>query len=166
MDIKNSPNNRLLGKGFAEMGFGHLDNAVPLGEELSLEVFDANVPEVLENLRTTQQPGTSQEVRGKMATPFFLCDLFSVGFGKAVDIQSGCIVCFRCFRRGCRRQIGILARQTCVNARKPCLSRYISRHVRDIFCSFFQRYTSFTCLLFLASCLKMLWTEWGTVLVS
>lgn len=57
--------NRLLSKGFAEMGFGHLGNAVPLGEELSLEVFDANVPEVLENLRTTQQPGTNQEVRGR-----------------------------------------------------------------------------------------------------
>lgn len=53
------------------MGFGHLENAVPLGEELSLEVFDANVPEVLENLRTTQQPGTSQEVRGRRCHLFF-----------------------------------------------------------------------------------------------
>lgn len=59
------------------MGFGHLDNAVPLGEELSLEVFDANVPEVLENLRTTQQPGTRQEVRAKMAASFFPRDLFA-----------------------------------------------------------------------------------------
>lgn len=45
------------------MGFGNVENAVPLGEELSLEVFDANIPEVLENLRAAQQPGTSQEVR-------------------------------------------------------------------------------------------------------
>lgn len=44
------------------MAFGRFGTAMPLGEAVSLLVFDANVPEVLENLRVAQQPIASREV--------------------------------------------------------------------------------------------------------
>lgn len=45
------------------MGFGRAENATPLGEAVSLAAFDANVPEVLENLRAARQSRNSREVR-------------------------------------------------------------------------------------------------------
>lgn len=53
---------RLLDKGFTEMGFGRLGNAVPLGEAISLVAFDTNVPDVLENLRAARQPDDCRQV--------------------------------------------------------------------------------------------------------
>lgn len=54
----------MLRKGFTELGFGRAGAAKPLNEELALDVFDTNVPEVLESLREAKQPDSTREVCG------------------------------------------------------------------------------------------------------
>lgn len=63
-DIFGSPSrrDRLLSKGFTELGFDRLGTAGPLEESVSLQAFDVNVSEVLKSMKSARQPARSLEV--------------------------------------------------------------------------------------------------------